>query len=182
MICAVLYERFYTPSPDGGVKISAASLYTCVSVLAAVWVVSFVIFLRLINPKYISTFFTTKTGIQFTIDSFKNGNDLEKSFTFSVQRRHWSSIRGEVKKWTTSNWTKWETEKPVWFTEQFISTVPDEFIPTKLTPDRGRATLLGSLLNESSPTGKDGSNSRRSKASRRRAATARVAQSPNEIP
>jgi len=27
------------------------------------------------------------------------------------------------------NWTKWEKEKPDWFTPAFISCVPDDFIP-----------------------------------------------------
>ena len=98
-----------------------------------------------LNPEYIHTFFATKTGFQYTIDSFRNGNnDLAKSDIFTVQKRHWTSIRNEVKAWTTSNWSAWEATAPDWFTENFVASVPDDFIPKQVDPQR-RRTSLGDL-------------------------------------
>lgn len=174
-----MYQRFY--SPLDGSKISATSLYTFVGALAVTWIITFAIFLRQIKPHYKDTFFTFKTGFQFTIDSFKNGNDLQKSDVFNMQKRHWTSIRGEVKEWTLSNWSQWESEKPDWFTEFFISTVPSDFIPRKLDPDRRRSSVLGSLLNQASSAeeGKKGVDAR-SRATRRQSLSVRVTQAPEE--
>lgn len=175
IVCAIVYQHFYFP-PSGISKIGATFLYIVVGLLAVTWVVFFAIFLRQIKPKYVSTFFTTSTGFQFTIDSFKHGDDAQRSFIFSVQKRHWASIREEVKDWTTSNWSKWELEKPVWFTDLFISTVPDDFIPKRLAPDRRRSSLLESLLSPSAADSLGAESKRRStKLSRRRAASAKVA-------
>ncbi|GMH74594.1 hypothetical protein TrLO_g4235 [Triparma laevis f. longispina] len=34
-----------------------------------------------------------------------------------------------IKPWTLENWTRWETEKPSWFTDDWIKGVRNEFIP-----------------------------------------------------
>ena len=69
------------------------------------------------------------TGAQYTIHCFRNGDDLSKSWIFSVNKRHWSSIREEVLAWTRLNWTKWVETKPEWFTEAFKEGVPDDMMP-----------------------------------------------------
>ena len=135
---AVLYQH-YVPSPSSSPKLSAPFLYSFVVTLAVTWLLSFVLFLKLINPEYITTFFTTKTGVQYSIALFRNGNDRTKAGILDTQKRQWSSIRSEVLAWTTENWTRWEEEKPDWFNELFVSTLPDEF-----KKDRRRSSLLGS--------------------------------------
>ena len=47
-----------------------------------------------------------------------------------------------------SNWSKWEAAKPDCFTDNnFIASVPDDFIPVKVDPNRRRSSLLASMMN-----------------------------------
>ena len=34
-----------------------------------------------------------------------------------------------LKPWTLENWNIWEEEKPAWFTDSWIESVPNEYIP-----------------------------------------------------
>ena len=132
---AVLYERYYEPpGGDSSRKASPRVLYTLVGSLAVTWLVFFVLFLLLINREYVSTLLSAKTGKQHTIDSFQKGDDFQKQDVFTANRRHWSSIRDEVKQFTHDNWAKWmqEETKPEWFDDEFVRRVPDEFIPKEL--------------------------------------------------
>ena len=132
---AVLYHKNHEP-PGGNEakKISAHVLYTVVAYPAVAWLVFFVLFLLLINRDYVSTFLGTKSGKRFTVEAFQMGDDYQKSDIFTVNHRHWSSIRQEVKEWTHKNWATW-TEKetrPEWFNPAFVSRVPVEFVPEEL--------------------------------------------------
>ena len=143
--CAVLYQRYYLRSPmevegesssgrgsgssnDEGV-IRAKDLYTLVGALASAWLVSFVAFINLIKPEYISTFFRNQTGSQYMIERFRVGDDLQKARTFLYQKRIWAPIANEVSAWTHQNWKRWKETTPDWFTAQLIEKIPDEFIP-----------------------------------------------------
>ena len=44
-----------------------------------------------------------------------------------------------------ANWERWEVEKPDWFTEHWISAVPNEFLP-RPEPNRRRSSVFRSLL------------------------------------
>jgi hypothetical protein len=52
---------------------------------------------------------------------------------FNSQRRAiWMKEIGEdVKEWTLGNWSRWEEEKPDWFTDEIKATVDDSMIPAK---------------------------------------------------
>jgi hypothetical protein len=146
IIFAILYSQNYEQGDmilDRRSKLSENALYAIVSGLAVVWLVSFYSFIKKIKPAYLSTFFGTMTGRQYAIHVFRTGDDITKSDIFGINVHLWLSIKDEVKEWTMSNWTRWEEEKPAWFTEHFISTVDDEFIPKKMDPKRRRSSLLG---------------------------------------
>ncbi len=64
---------------------------------------------------------------------------------FSVNALFWVSIRGDVKDWTYEGWARWNEKRPVWFTEIWISTVPDDFIPL-VQKDRRRSSFLLAVL------------------------------------
>ena len=86
------------------------------------------------------------TASQYTIYVFKNGtSDHMKMDTFSLNPLYWVSIRNEVKEFSRANWDRWKTEKPDWFTDNFIATIPDDFIP-RVDMDRRRNSALGNML------------------------------------
>ena len=41
----------------------------------------------------------------------------------------WRDIARDVRAWTLANWSRWESEKPEWFTAAFKERVPDDMIP-----------------------------------------------------
>jgi len=46
-----------------------------------------------------------------------------------MNRKHWTSIRGEVKEWVLENWMRWKEAKPEWFDLVFIASVPKDMVP-----------------------------------------------------
>ena len=149
---AVLYLRFYNDAdhPHGDErrdKISATALYSIVGTLVFAWLVSFSSFIRVINRGYMRLFFVTMTAPQYTIFLFRTGKTdyIKVSSVFPVNALFWKPIRGEVMAFTHSNWDRWEAEKPEWFTEQFIATWDDEFIP-RLNKDRRRSSVFRGLF------------------------------------
>jgi hypothetical protein len=147
-IFVFLYQLSYNEEGENDgrrVKISATVLYSIASSLVLVWSFSFYSFIRKIDPKYLHTFFDTMTGSQYTIHLFRAGDDRIKMGVFATNAIYWVSIHDEVKAWTLSNWDRWNAEKPDWFTEQLISTIPDEFIP-RPDKNRRRSSVFASAL------------------------------------
>ncbi len=142
--CVVLYLQYYDDTIiakehvyERRDKISAIALYSIAGSLGSLWLVSFATFINTINKRYIHTFFMWKTGSEYTIHLFRTSTSdfARMSSVFIVNVLYWSSIRDEVKAFTLANWHRWQAEKPEWFTDQFISIVPEEFIPPG---DQGR--------------------------------------------
>jgi hypothetical protein len=94
------------------------------------WLASFVLFFYLIEPGYVSSFFSLKTGYQYVHEKFRLGEDDErKASIFSFQPKMWLTIRDDVKTWTLENWERWGEEKPRWFTDAWKRKVDDDMIP-----------------------------------------------------
>jgi hypothetical protein len=94
--------------------------------------VCFATFFFNIEKNYWHTFFDFKTGVEFSVHSFKNApNDAAKAaIAFGRSKRHWVSIEAEVRAWIEANWERWQNGKPGWFTDSLKEKVPLEFIPT----------------------------------------------------
>jgi hypothetical protein len=103
--------------------------------------VSFFVFTFIIERQYLSTFFSTQRGKDYTIMNFRNGDDSVKAkYIFKMTKHHWISIEEEVKAWVEANWEQWENEKPEWFTDTIKAKVPVEYIP--ITGDARRRESL----------------------------------------
>jgi hypothetical protein len=109
---------------------------------------------RIIVPKYRETFWSTQTGWErcerLFLDSKK---DERRALVFKKNAVMWSRIKEDVKTWTMANWETWDRDKPEWFTQKFVSKVPDEFIPprflTKLGAKRKRRGSAAGSVRES---------------------------------
>jgi hypothetical protein len=148
VISVVLYQRYYDEVDEdvnGMHKISATALYSMILSLVVVWLVSLYGFVRNINPKYLHTFVGTMTGSQYSVHLFRTGDDYVKIELFVTNVLYWESIRDEVIDYTHKHWSRWNAEQPEWFTEQFISTVPDAFIPV-IQKDRKRSSVFRKLI------------------------------------
>jgi len=121
--------------------------------MSGAWAFTFWLFLLLMK-KYRRTFFSTMSGTQFTMDYFLRGiDDKQKSQVLGSNHHHWRPIRGEVKAWVLGNWWRWVEDKPLWFSEAFVSSVPDDFVPddvdkAKLADARrgGRRQIAANVL------------------------------------
>jgi hypothetical protein len=141
---------------EGVEKISPRFLWRGAGALAVLWVATFGYFvLRIAVPKYWHTLWSTTTGRQVVHGYFLEGES--DAIRFEVFRRNkllWErEIGEEVKAWTMENWGKWVTEKPVWFTDKVIATVPDAYIPPaflgSLGPRRERRGSAAGSVRES---------------------------------
>ena len=145
VIAAVLYQRYYDEGEGEDKrreKISATALYGTVGSVVFVWLVSFSAFLNKINQKYLHTFIGAMTGPQYTVYLFRNGeSDRMKMRIFLKNTTQWESIRDEVKTYTHESWERLQAEKPAWFTDEFIASIPDEFIP-RVERDRRRSSAF----------------------------------------
>ena len=55
----------------------------------------------------------------------------------------YASIRVELKEYVNENWFKWMKDKPDWFDESLICSIPDEFIPKAEAKRMDRESKVG---------------------------------------
>jgi hypothetical protein len=90
----------------------------------------FAVFFLNIERKYWGTFWSTQRSKDLTMSFFLEGkSDEMKSNVLLYSRHHWVSIEDKVKDWIGENWASWEGDKPKWFDEGMLASVPAEFIP-----------------------------------------------------
>jgi hypothetical protein len=148
VISVALYQQYYDGIEGDGKrgKIGAVELYTISGSLVLLWAFSFLAFTRNINQTHHHTFFETMTAPQYSIYVFKNGtSDHMKMEIFTRNSQFWDSIREDLLAYTFANWDRWKAEKPDWLTDNFIATIPDEFIP-RVDKDRRRSSAFRNLL------------------------------------
>ena len=108
-------------------------LQTVFGSLVAIWFVSAVTFALVIKRKYLHTFYDMDTASTFNQKAFlhlREDQDLEKSDILNGHPDIYMAWGDElIKPWTINNWNRWEEEKPAWFTDKWIESVPNEYIP-----------------------------------------------------
>ena len=113
-------------------KVSLEELQIGVGCLFALFLTSFTLFMLKIERKYVKTFFSGMTQREKVINRFQNGDDFQKSLTFTCNRYQWNSIRPQVAEWLVANWDRWEQDKPDWFNTLFIEAVDDDIMPARV--------------------------------------------------
>jgi hypothetical protein len=113
-------------------SLDTRSIYTLIGGFQLLWLASVVLFLFKIKRSYIKSFYSLETGRQFIHNKFLKNTDDEKRM--EIVRDHvdlWVDIRDDVKRYSLANWNRWETEKPAWFDDKFISIMRGhrDFIP-----------------------------------------------------
>ena len=110
-----------------------SSLWALVIGLFALSMISFVMFLMSINREYLWTFFDTRTGKQFAIDTYHDSvTDGTRFEVFGHHESYYNSIAGELMTWLDANWEKWEEEEPDWFTASAIASIPEDMLPVRV--------------------------------------------------
>ena len=151
--CVFLY--YSQDQEDDKYFMPRASALVGLSALTVAWLVNFAVFIKVMKKEYRGTFLSTQTGASFSRDYFLRGkNDEVRAGIFRRHQSHWKSIRPAVKRWVQACWWKWEDDKPDWFNDWFVASVPDDMIPKeKLAAlekeGRSRRSRRGSLVGAS---------------------------------
>jgi hypothetical protein len=139
-------------SESGGTKLSHKTTWSVAVVLFCLWAVLYAYFVfGICVPRFRSTFWNSNTGRETTLKYFaEGGGDSFRITIFDRNRAHWLEIEEDVRAWTLANWGAWVAEKPGWFTDEVIGTVPDDFIPPQYLSQLGanrerRGSAAGSV-------------------------------------
>ena len=101
-----------------------------VATLEVLGILFFILFLTVIKPNYLSTFFTTMTAKSFFCQCYhKAASDEAKIDIFNIHPSYYESIRLEIKELVSANWAKWNDEQPVWFDSRLVAKIPSDMIP-----------------------------------------------------
>ena len=124
-----MYSTYYNED----VKLDDKTLQTVLGSLVAIWFVSAVTFALVIKRKYLHTFYDMDTASTFNRKAFlhlREDQDLDKAGFLTIHPDIYMAWGDElIKPWTINNWNRWEEEKPAWFTDKWIESVPNEYIP-----------------------------------------------------
>ena len=55
--------------------------------------------------------------------------DDAKFSVFDQHESYYAGFKGELKIWLAANWRRWDEEKPAWFTQAAIATIPTDILP-----------------------------------------------------
>ncbi len=117
-----LYFTYY----EGDGKIDSSTLFAVIGFIEGLWLLSLCVFLSCVNPAYLGTFVSLKTGPEHAMSYFLDSTDDERRVRiFMHNERQWGPIKSEVSDWVQANRARWDEEKPAWFTDAVISTIPD---------------------------------------------------------
>jgi hypothetical protein len=152
-VATYLYQEYYVVGDLGdSSKVDGTMLWFISVTITVLWIILFtyLIFFVIVS-EYRSTFWSNITAWKRAENIFvENEDDEKRALIFKRSVFLWSRIKEDVKAWTMDNWSTWDDDKPDWFTDKFVSSVPDEFIPArflrKLGGERGERERRGSAV------------------------------------
>ncbi|GMH85404.1 hypothetical protein TrVE_jg323 [Triparma verrucosa] len=108
---------------------SSELVYGAIGGLIFLQMVSSFMFLRLIEPKYRSSFLSLKTGSQHVVETFRTAtNERAKIGVMNNHRSMWKEIEEDVRVWLNENLEKWIEEEQEWFNEGVRAMVLDDLV------------------------------------------------------
>jgi hypothetical protein len=92
------------------------------------------------KKQFRSTFWSMETGNEWVQSYFiQGGSDDVKWWTLGFNKAKWKAIEPQVKEWVGAGWMGWEREKPDWFTDNWKSRVPADWVPKDGKSEHKRA-------------------------------------------
>ncbi|GMH61390.1 hypothetical protein TrST_g6702 [Triparma strigata] len=133
VVCLVFGSRYlnYVESEDGkaaelSMILDSTQVYGIIGCLFVVQATAFLLFLKNINPEYIQSFYSAKTGNEQVMGSFMDYKDGEhKLLIFTDNHKKWTRIREEVMEWVNEKIPEWNNTKPEWWDARRKATIPD---------------------------------------------------------
>ena len=112
------------------------------TVLTVTLTTLFFIFIANIQKRYIPTFWSIMTGKELAFKQFTEAesDSIKARCVFHINKMLYQKFKGDIQTWVDANWTRWEDEKPEWFTELLdFGAIPEE-----MKPGLARAGTVGS--------------------------------------
>ena len=108
---------------------SSELVYGAIGGLIFLQMVSSFMFLRLIEPKYRSSFLSLKTGSQHVVETFRTAtNERVKIGVMNNHRSMWKEIEEDVRVYLNQNLKKWIEEEQEWFNEGVRAMILDDLV------------------------------------------------------
>jgi hypothetical protein len=152
VFCFVAIKIFFDSDASKAGRLNEDGASTAFLWLFGYWALNAALGVSIIKKEYRRTFVSLETGCEWAEKFFLEGDtDKARSKTVRLNKKKWKAIRLDVKEWVQENWWRWKEETPDWFTDAWISQLPDDFIPA----DEDRVALR-KLRRKSSAFGGDG--------------------------
>ena len=157
----------YKKHSDEGREEVVEILWKMVGGLVIFSMLNFYLFLKLINKKYLNTFYPLITGKNYAVLTYHEAeSDGSKFEIFGHHPSYYSSINEELMKWLNENWSKWVETRPDWFTADAIASVPADMLPVSVLQEmggvKGRRESIEKMKKEKAEKLKDGSKRKQS--------------------
>ena len=82
-------------------------------------------------------------------DDFGPDMDDHRAHALCLFRPEYYKHDLRVKDWLDSKWSEWERDPPAWFDDAFIASLPPEWVPAHLRPER-REGMLSKIISQKS--------------------------------
>ncbi|GMI17806.1 hypothetical protein TrLO_g1770 [Triparma laevis f. longispina] len=124
---------------------SSREVYGTILTIIAIQSLSYLVFLNVIDQSYRSSFSSFTTAKQYAKKTFNDAEDLGTKI--EVLQNHPSiyySFKDEIEAWLHDNLPTWIEEKPDWFDDAVMATIPDDLVksPELLKQIRGGEVVL----------------------------------------
>ena len=131
-VAAFLYLRFKEAAvevvEDGSVhsvKMSPITVWPILASVQAVFLLSFFVFIRNIDDRFVPTFFSTDSGKTFCYKWFlKTTDEADRICIFDTHPDLYFAFEHLILQWILENWERWSEEKPEWFTQSMFERIP----------------------------------------------------------
>jgi hypothetical protein len=113
-------------------------------------VVSYTLLLLSMKQEYRYTFFSVKTGKQYTQEIFTMNSDSERKFKILSKNTHlWKKTIGvQVKSWIGEKLPVWIEEQPEWFNDEKMSLITDDMVEDPAMLVRLRTKNVQGILDQ----------------------------------
>lgn len=134
-VSAYLYLNHNDDSDDeeDDTKLDEGRLRVVLGSLYLFWLISAISLVATMKRKYLRTFFSIEKGKEYSRKYFLSlqGDQEDKRHVIFFDNPDVYRKWGEelIKPWTLKNWSRWEEEKPAWFTVKWVEHVPNHYIP-----------------------------------------------------
>ena len=130
MLFIVVNVRSSTYSEEGQNPVfSEEKLWILACSLSALWLVAVVVLLLSCEKGFMHTFFQLTRAWEYNKAMFDTGDDGYRMYIFTDHEAYYMWYKEEIKEWLDEAWDRLHREKPVWFTQNVVKSVPIDILP-----------------------------------------------------